>query len=56
MKRRHFGQVLAGASLWPLAAHAQGSREAVKIGFVYPGINQLVASRIDAISAGIRAS
>jgi putative tryptophan/tyrosine transport system substrate-binding protein len=56
MRRRQFAQVLAGAASWPLAAHAQTARDPVKVGFVYPGINQLVASRIDAISAGIRAS
>jgi putative tryptophan/tyrosine transport system substrate-binding protein len=56
MKRRQFSQLLAGMSLSPFAAHAQGAREAVKVGFVYPGIHQLVASRIDAISTGIRAA
>ena len=56
MKRRQFSRALVGASLWPFAAHAQASRETARVGFVYPGINQLVASRIDAISAGIRAS
>lgn len=56
MRRRQIGRLLAGASLWPLAAHAQGSGAPLKVGFVYPGSKQLAPSRIDAITAGIRAS
>ena len=56
MRRRQFSGLLAGTSLWPFAAHAQGSRKAVKVGFVYPGTRQLAPSRIDAITSGIRAA
>jgi putative tryptophan/tyrosine transport system substrate-binding protein len=56
MNRRQFGGMLAGTSVLPFAARAQNARETVKVGFVYPGINQLVPSRIDAITAGIRAA
>jgi putative ABC transport system substrate-binding protein len=54
--RRNFGRLLAAASIWPLAAHAQGNPEAPKVGFIYTGPKQLAASRVDAIMTGLRAS
>lgn len=56
MKRRALTRLMAGVSLWPLAAHAQGNSEAPKLGFVYSGPKQLAASRIDAIVSGLRSS
>jgi putative ABC transport system substrate-binding protein len=56
MNRRQFNRLLAGTSFWPFAAHAQGARETVKVGFVYPGTAELAPSRIDAFSNGIRAA
>jgi putative ABC transport system substrate-binding protein len=53
MKRR---ALLAGLSAWPAIARAQGNAEAPKVGFVYPGIRQMVPSRIDALTKGIRAA
>jgi hypothetical protein len=56
MKRRQFRRLLAGTSLWPFAVRAQGSPEAPKVGFVYPGSKQGAPSRIDAITSGVRAA
>ena len=56
MRRRTLTRLIAGASLWPIAAHAQGNSESPKLGFVYPGPKQLAASRIDAIVSGLRSS
>ena len=53
MKRRY---LLGAAVGWPAIAHAQGNAEAPKVGFVYPGIRQMVPSRIDALTKGIRAA
>lgn len=53
MRRR---ALLAGLSAWPVIARAQGNAEAPKVGFVYPGIRQMVPSRIDALTKGIRAA
>jgi putative ABC transport system substrate-binding protein len=53
MRRR---ALLAGLSAWPAFARAQGNAEAPKVGFVYPGIRQMVPSRIDALTKGIRAA
>jgi putative ABC transport system substrate-binding protein len=55
MRRRRFLSGLACAwAAWPLAARAQGSSP--RVGFVYTGPKSLVASRIEAISHGLRES
>ena len=56
MRRRTLTRLMAGASLWPIAAHAEGNPEAPKLGYVYTGPKQLAAARIDAIVSGLRAS
>ena len=56
MKRRYFSRLVAGVSLLPIAARAQGNPEAPKVGFVYTGPRQIAAGRVDAIVSGIRAS
>lgn len=55
MRRRDFLGVLSGAALtWPVATQAQQS--APRVGFVYTGPKSIVASRIEAISRGLRES
>ncbi len=56
MRRRDLARLMAGAALWPITARAQGNPEAPKLGFVYPGPKEAVASRIDALVGGLRAS
>jgi len=56
MNRRNFGRVAAGAALWPVAAEAQRNPESPKVGYVYTGPKELLASRIAAIVDGLRAS
>ena len=55
MRRRDFLGVLSGAALtWPVATQAQQSSP--RVGFVYTGPKSIVASRIEAISRGLRES
>lgn len=55
MKRRLFLSGLASAwAAWPVAARAQET--APRVGFVYTGPKSLVASRVEAISRGLRES
>ena len=56
MKRRHFARLIAGTSLWPIAAQAQRNPEAPKVGYVNTGSNEFAAPRIGAIVDGLRAS
>src|SRR5471030_3487420 len=56
MRRRTLTQLIAGASLWPVAARAQVNPEEPKLGFVYPGPKEAAASRVDALVGGLRAS
>jgi putative ABC transport system substrate-binding protein len=57
MRRREFLAVLGGVALWPVSVRAQQTSEGVpKIGFVYPGSKEAVASRIEAIMSGLRVS
>src|SRR6266404_1311552 len=57
MRRRGLIGALVGATvLSPAAAHSQASVEAPKLGFVYPGPKEAMASRVDALVGGLRAS
>src|SRR4051812_17271968 len=57
MRRRSLIGVLVGATvLSPAAARSQASAEAPKLGFVYPGPKEAVASRVDALVGGLRTS
>ena len=55
MKRREFVTLLAGASVaWPLAARAQQSAKAARIGFLRFGPASAYAGRVEALRAGLR--
>jgi putative ABC transport system substrate-binding protein len=55
MRRREFITLLGGvAATWPMVARAQ--EIAPRVGFVYTGPKSIVASRIEAISRGLRES
>jgi putative ABC transport system substrate-binding protein len=51
--RRRFIVALGGAAAWPLAALAQTGR-LPRIGFLYPGIHAMTATRIAAVREGMR--
>jgi putative ABC transport system substrate-binding protein len=53
MRRRTFFAAAAGLGLWPLAVRAQQPK--FQVGFLYPGPQSGVASRMGAVVAGMRA-
>jgi ABC transporter substrate binding protein len=54
MRRREFIWLIGSVGVWPLAARAQQTSGAPRIGFVYPGPKAAVASRVEALVRGLR--
>ena len=56
MRRREFITLLGGATtVWPLGAHAQQLEKVFQVGFLYPGVQAAMPSRVGAIQSGLRA-
>jgi putative tryptophan/tyrosine transport system substrate-binding protein len=57
MRRRDFITLLGGAAAaWPLAARAQQAASVPRVGMLYPGPQEAVAVRVEAMMNGLRAS
>ena len=54
--RRGLVGAVGASALGPVAGHAQGNPKAPKLGIVYAGPQEAVATRVDAIVGGLRAS
>jgi putative tryptophan/tyrosine transport system substrate-binding protein len=55
--RRKFIAAVGGTAFaWPLAAHAQQHPKALQVGFLYPGVETAVPSRVAAVLSGLQAA
>jgi ABC-type uncharacterized transport system substrate-binding protein len=54
LARREFIWLIGSVGVWPLAARAQQTSGAPRIGFVYPGPKAAAASRVEALVRGLR--
>lgn len=54
MKRREFITLVGGATVWPLAAHAQQPTKVARIGFLGATSASSWASRVEAFRLGLR--
>jgi putative tryptophan/tyrosine transport system substrate-binding protein len=56
MRRRDFIGIAGSAAAWPLAARAQQAASVPRVGMLYPGPQEAVAVRVEAMMNGLRAS
>jgi putative tryptophan/tyrosine transport system substrate-binding protein len=54
MRRREFIWLIGSVGIWPLAARAQQTSGAPRIGYVYTGPKAAAASRVEALVRGLR--